>query len=344
MSLILAQGLMGDGLLTQGWSSPSPSPSVITQGLLGPYVLLQGLVGAHNTYAMTPSGGSVDGGTAAPQALRTGSASGGLENGASAWEYSHTRNLGAAGLSMSGSARPATWSSVICMGGLGRGGTARWRTMLTTAAHGGVWLGGQHEYTNGCYHIYVNRGLSDPINYAKPVGVVTSLSWTSDPLSVPGQYRLGVRAFDSSTGLEEQNVDAAVLLSLDALGNDVTKLPFPPIGLRAFPKAGGTVRVEWICPTSDPSNQPDGFHVYITLGSIIDYSKPATTVPWSSRRFGAFTTDTAGLTDGLLYSIGVRAYSAIGEESNTVAVTVKADGTPPSLVDSLEAVAIHQES
>ena len=143
MSLIMAQGLMGGGLLTQGWSSPSPSPSMITQGLLGPQVLLQGLVGAHNVYAMTPSGGSVDGGTAAPQALHAGSASGGLEIGAKGWGFSRARILAAAGLSLSGSARPTTWSSVICIGGLGLGSSARWRTMLTTAAHGGVSLGGQ---------------------------------------------------------------------------------------------------------------------------------------------------------------------------------------------------------
>ena len=159
----------------------------------------------------------------------------------------------------------------------------------------------------------------------------------------PAQYRFGVRAFDSSTGLEEQNVDAAVVLSLDAAGNDVTRVPFPPVGLRAFAKAGGVVRVEWICPISDPSRLPSGFHVYMTSGSTIDYSKPTTAVPWSSGRFGAFMTDQAGLTDGFVYSIGVRAFNAIGEESNTVAVSVKADGTPPSLVNSLAAVAINQE-
>jgi hypothetical protein len=344
MSLVIAQGLMGGGLLTQGWSSSSPSPSMITQGLLGPDVLLQGLVGAHNAYAMAPSGGSVDGGTVAPQTFHAGSASGGLQIGAIAWGFSHASNPAAAGLRLSGSARPTTWSSVACSGGLGLGVSARWRTMRTTAAHGGVSLGGKHEFQNIRYSVYENQGLGDPINYAMPVGFVTSLNWTSGTLNVPGQYRLGVRAFDASTGLEEQNVDATVLLSLDAAGNDVSKVPFPPVGLRAFPKAGGAVRVEWICPTSDPSSQPSGFHVYITLGSTIDYSRPAEVVPWSSGRFGAFTTDHAGLTDGLLYSIGVRAYSAIGEESNTVAVTVKADGTSPTLVDSLEAVAINQES
>ena len=124
--------------------------------------------------------------------------------------------------------------------------------MLTTAAHGGVSLGGQYEFPAISYHIYENQGLGDPINYAIPVGAVTRLNWTSGALNVPGQYRLGVRAFDASTGLEEQNVDAAVLLSLDAAGNDVSNVPLPPVGLRAFPKAGGAVRVEWICPTCDP--------------------------------------------------------------------------------------------
>jgi hypothetical protein len=257
----------------------------------------------HNVYVITPSGGSVNGGTAAPKTLHAGSATGGLR----------------------------------------LGGSAKCRTMLTTAAHGGASMGGQFDSSRIYYHVYANQGLGDPINYAVPVGDVTSLSWTSASLNVPGQYRLGVRAFDSSTGLEEQNVDAALLLSLDAAGKDVTRVPVPPVGLRAFPKAGGAVRVEWICPSSVPSRQPSGFHVYITLGSKLDYSKPAAIIPWASGRFGAFTTDQAGLTDGFIYSIGVRAYNAVGEESNAVAVTVKADGTPPSLVDSLEIVAINQE-
>jgi hypothetical protein len=234
--------------------------------------------------------------------------------------------------------------SVICIGDLDLGGFSRGQVMVTTVAHGGVSLGGQSQITGIKYRVYANQGLGDAINYAVPVGIATSLSWTSGSLKVPGQYKLGVRAFDSSTNLEEQNVDAAVFLSLDAAGNDVTKVPFPPVGLRAFPKAGGGIRVEWICPIGNPSRQPIGFHVYISLGSTIDYSKPAVTVPWPSGRFNVFTADQAGLRDGAVYSISVRAYSAIGEESNTVAVTVKADGTPPSLVDSLEAFAINQES
>jgi hypothetical protein len=42
MSLVMAQGLMDGGLVTQGWPGPSLSPSMITRGLLGTHVLLQG--------------------------------------------------------------------------------------------------------------------------------------------------------------------------------------------------------------------------------------------------------------------------------------------------------------
>jgi hypothetical protein len=68
------------------------------------------------------------------------------------------------------------------------------------------------------------------------------------------------------------------------------------------------------------------------------------TVPWSSGRSGAFSSDLIGLMDGSTYSIGVRAFNAVGEEANTLPVTIMADGTPPVLVDSLEAVVTNQES
>src|ERR1700731_3888602 len=118
MSLIMAQGLMDGGLATQGWSRPSLLPSMVTQGLLGPHVLLQGLAGAHNVYAITPSGGSANGGTAAPKTLHARSATGGLRVG----------------------------------------GSARWRSMLTTAAHGGISLGGQKESSGINYRVYANQG------------------------------------------------------------------------------------------------------------------------------------------------------------------------------------------
>jgi hypothetical protein len=196
---------------------------------------------------------------------------------------------------------------------------------------------------NIAYYIYANQGLGDPINYATPIAMSTQLTWTSPPLNAPGRFRFGVRASDSTSGLQEQNVDVVVLVVLDPAGNDITKVPRAPVGLRAFARAGGVVRVEWSSPANDLARQPTGFHIYVTAGSVLNYSQPTATVLWSSGRFGSFSVDQGGLTNGLAYSVGVRAFNAVGEEANTVAVAVTADGIPPSLVDSLETVAINQE-
>ena len=50
-----------------------------------------------------------------------------------------------------------------------------------------------------------------------------------------------------------------VELILDASGNDVTRIPASPLGLRAFPTAGGKVRIEWTCPGGGPFATTPGF-------------------------------------------------------------------------------------
>lgn len=83
------------------------------------------------------------------------------------------------------------------------------------------------------YHIYGNSG-SGPINYSVPLATTSSLTWTSGELT-PGTWKFAVRAFDPATGLEEQNLDAAATITLDAGGNDISNRPAPPNALRAFP-------------------------------------------------------------------------------------------------------------
>jgi hypothetical protein len=76
----------------------------------------------------------------------------------------------------------------------------------------------------------------------------------------------------------------------------------------------------------------------------VDYSQPVSTVTWSSGRFRAFSANLDGLSDGSDYSVGVRSFNMVGEESNTIAVSVTADGTPPALVDSFVAIATNQDT
>lgn len=163
-------------------------------------------------------------------------------------------------------------------------------------------------------------------------------TWTTPALAAPGTWGFGVRAEDVNG--EEQNLDCAVTIVLDASGNDVTGRPGPPGGLRAFPLAAGSVRVEWSYPPARGACAPTGFHVYLGVGAAPDYSTPAAEVAYGSGAFNAFVADLPALTDGMSYVIGVRAFNASGEEANTTTVGVTADATGPRPVDLLIATAI----
>ena len=190
------------------------------------------------------------------------------------------------------------------------------------------------------YQIYSNTGIGDPINYGLPIATTGLLTWTSGPLVFPGTWKFGVRAFDPVTGLEEENLDAAITLILDGSGIDITNRPKAPMALRAFPTAGGGIRVEWAYNTINPNPAPTGFHVYKGTGGSPSYGSPAATVSFQAAIAGTFVANLAGLSNGVAYTIGVRAYNATAEEPNTVTVTVTADSTGPSAVVSLTATAI----
>jgi hypothetical protein len=228
-------------------------------------------------------------------------------------------------------------------------------------------LGGVTVLATG-YHIYSNAG-SGPINYNTPIATVYGLTWTSGPLAFPDTWMFGVRAFDGDG--EEQNLDCAITLILDGSGHDITNRPKPPFGLRAFALAGGAIRAEWSYNVINPSPVPTGFHVYLgtvqtgvlfpvsplssglrgkwrpgsvrwrgAVGSGMNYGSPAVTVSFQSAIAGTFVANIPGLMNGVVYSVGVRAYNAVAEEPNTSTVSVTADSVGPSPVVSLAVIAI----
>lgn len=224
-------------------------------------------------------------------------------------------------------------------GGMGLGGAAGVSGVFQGSASGGLQQAGSSVTVSLFYHVYMNPGQGDPINYATPVATVIGQNWTSAVLSVPGAYKLGVRAVDALSGLEEQNVDAVVQVVLDAGGHDVTCVPLPPLGPRVLALAGGMVRVEWTYCGTDPARQPLGFRVYLGAGTAPSYASPVATVAWTDQKQGCCSADLTGLQDGVSYSIVVRAFNAVGEEQNTTILSIRADGVSPSTVDSFEVVA-----
>ena len=188
------------------------------------------------------------------------------------------------------------------------------------------------------YNVYGSPGPGQPIAYdAQPLATTQALTWTSGPLAVPGAWSFGVRAANASG--EEQNLDCAATIVFDSAGRDITNIPGPPIGLRAFATAGAGIRVEWAYPPIGGAKAPTGFHVYIGAGSP-NYSSPAATVAADAATLSGFQVNLSSLIDGTTYSVGVRAYNASGAEQNQVTVGVTTDGTGPLPVASLTATAI----
>ena len=58
----------------------------------------------------------------------------------------------------------------------------------------------------------------------------------------------GIRAFNSNG--EEQNLDCAVTIVLDATGNDITNRPLPTDRTPGFAMPNGSIRVEWYSNTA----------------------------------------------------------------------------------------------
>lgn len=190
------------------------------------------------------------------------------------------------------------------------------------------------------YHVYTSPSAGAPIDYTTPVATVTGTTWTSAPLASSGSWGFAVRAFDTATGLEEQNLDAAVTIVLGSGGADITDRPAAPFGFRAFATAGAGIRVEWMYPPTSGPTTPTGFHVYIGTGRTPDYSTPAATVAFNTGILSTFVANINSLSSGTTYAIGVRAYNASGIETNTSTASVTADATGPAAVSSLAASAV----
>ena len=206
------------------------------------------------------------------------------------------------------------------------------RASIATNESGDTFRGG---FERVAYHVYANTGAGDPINYGSPIETTSELAYTVSPLSYPGSWEFGVRAFYVISGLEEKNVDCAVSIVLNAVGQDVTNTPTPPFGLRAVPLAAGAVRVEWSYVRATGPSAPQGFHVYLGSGAAPSYATPAATINYNTGSFGQFVANLSGLTGAITYTVGVRAFNATAEEANTNTVTVTADTTGPLAVDHL---------
>lgn len=187
------------------------------------------------------------------------------------------------------------------------------------------------------YHIYGNDGAGGSVDYSTILATVSTLSWSPPPLAAPSDNTFAVRAYDTVTGREDRNTDAAVRIVIDAAGNDITARPKAPVALSVTPTAAGGAHVGWQYDPAGQAGAPTGFHVYVAAGAPPSCTpgSQAATVAYALGRI--FFADLAGLTDGVTYFVIVRAFNATAEEPNTTATTVTADAAGPLPVASLTA-------
>lgn len=188
------------------------------------------------------------------------------------------------------------------------------------------------------YHIYANDGNGGPVDYTTAVATVDGLTYSPAALGAPSDNTFAVRASDTDSGLEETNTDVRVRIVIDGAGADISGLPNPPVHLAAHAAAGGAASVDWAYSPAGQGGRPTGFHVWLAAGGTVDYeSPPAATVSYTGSILGPwlFTAGLAGLTDGTLYTVGVRAYNGSGTEANTDTVQVTGKSSGPAEVDNL---------
>lgn len=192
------------------------------------------------------------------------------------------------------------------------------------------------------YRIYSSDGLGGPVDYSAPVADVPALSWDTPTLTAPGDYTWAVHPYDTVTGYEDRTADSRARVTLDASGEDTAGLPVAPVMLSARAGAGGTARVLWYYPAGLPVS---GFHVYVWVASgPPEWVIPAGAVGGTSggndggSHARPFRFTLTGLSDGVLYSVGVRGYNATGEGQNTGTVSVTGASSGPAPVVALTAV------
>lgn len=179
------------------------------------------------------------------------------------------------------------------------------------------------------YRIYGNSGVGDSIDYTTPLDTTASLTWDSPPIGPDEDWRFAVRAYDTVSTLEDQNIDAIVRVVTDGSGADVTGRPNPPTNLAVVATANGTARASWTYNPGGQGGAPAYFEVYVD--GIIDQS-----IPYSAGVATYAGLPIGPLSDGVAYVVGVESVNASGESILVTApVTARASG--PAAVEGLAA-------
>jgi hypothetical protein len=168
------------------------------------------------------------------------------------------------------------------------------------------------------YRVYTNGRAGGPVDYSTPIASTSSLSYSAGPLSPSSDTTFAIRAFDTTTGIEESNSDAQVRLILDENGVDVSARPNPAHALSLSRASGGACRVSWAYAPNDQFTA-DAFNVYIANSASSVVSPPAATIPYVPGRIGYSCVLPGPYAYGN-YTVTVHSVNSAGEDAGTVSI------------------------
>ena len=180
------------------------------------------------------------------------------------------------------------------------------------------------------YHVYANDGAGGPVDYTTPVATTALLTWTSGVLAANSDTTFAVRAYDTVSTLEEENVDARVRVIIDGSSVERSSPPPAPQAVMAQAVEGGDVTVRWVWFKGE-KYQATGFKVWATVGTSVNYAVAANatlTGTYGAAELDLYTT-LSGLTSGTQYAIGVKATNTSGESDASETVLVTPNATAP---------------
>jgi hypothetical protein len=193
------------------------------------------------------------------------------------------------------------------------------------------------------YNLYHGAGPGpEAINYAAPLRLlgpnVTEIA--TGPLAAGAVHWFGLRPVDDR-GLESPTAEAECRLELDASGEVVPDRPAGALGIQAAPRPLGRARLTWRYRPGSAGVLPEVFRIFGDGGTgTIDYETPLGEVPFDAGRTW-YAWDSPPLADGLDHLLAVRAVADGGVWDEQPAIAgVRADSSPPLIVDALEAEVI----
>ncbi|MBN1844781.1 MAG: hypothetical protein JW810_03795 [Sedimentisphaerales bacterium] len=191
----------------------------------------------------------------------------------------------------------------------------------------------------GCWAVYRGRDAAANIDYNRIVTAAYEAGLHT--VAGPGGSAAGRDTFYacrriSSTGKQERNRRAVVLLSLDDQAKRRAPRPNDVRQLRARQISGGRIRLSWWNWPGPPQAPTDRFVIYGDGGSgLMDYANPLGQVPCDGRYAYAYLSGPGE--QGTRYQFGVRADTKDGlDDGNTAVVGVTVDLTGPAPVSDVQ--------